>query len=156
MKIDDQILFYHEEDGDFEFTNYYERDIVVDGQVWKSVEHYYQAEKTLDPTYKQRIHDAAIPDDAKMLGNAPECVIRPDWNTWKLMAMRKALFAKFTQHEDLRKQLLATGDCQLHENSWRDAYWGLGPNKDGLSMLGKMLMALREELRYFDSNGFWS
>lgn len=156
MKVDNQILFYHEEDGDFEFTNYYERDIVVDGQVWKSVEHYYQAEKTLDPAYKQLIHDAAIPDDAKNLGNAPECVVRADWATWKLMAMRKALFAKFTQHEDLRKMLLDTGDCQLHENSWRDSYWGVGPTRDGLSMLGKMLTALREELRYFDEKGFWS
>lgn len=152
MKIGDQILFYNEEDGEFEFTNYYERDIVVDGQVWRAVEHYYQAEKTLDPAYKQKIHDAATPDEAKALGNAPECVVRADWDTWKLMAMRKGLFAKFTQHEDLRQMLLATGDCQLHENSATDVYWGIGINKDGLSMLGKLLMALREELRYFENN----
>ena len=135
--MDNQVLFYHEWEPWGELSNYYVRTITIDGVSWASVEHYYQA------------HDAPTPDDAKTLGNAPECVIRPDWDTWKLMAMRRALFAKFTQHEDLQHLLLDTGDKMLHENSMRDYYWGLGEDGTGLTMLGKLLMALREELRWY-------
>lgn len=151
--MDDQILFYNEWDPYGELCNYYVRPMVVDGVTWQAVEHYYQAQKTLDPIMQRRILDAATPADAKALGNSPECIVRADWDTWKLMAMRKALFCKFTQHEDLYRLLLNTGTKVLHENSPVDYYWGIGENGKGLSMLGKQLMALREELRYFDNKG---
>ena len=147
------LLFYNEWEPFGELCNYYVRDIVVDGVTWPAVEHYYQAQKTLDPAYREKIRLAPTPADAKALGNSPECVYRQDWDTWKLMAMRKALFAKFTQHQDLRKLLLGTGDQVLHENSMVDYYWGIGEKGNGLSMLGKLLMALREELRYFEGRG---
>lgn len=149
----EELRFYNEWEPYGELCNYYVRPMVVDGVTWTAVEHYYQAQKTLDPAYQQRIHDAATPAEAKALGNSTECVRRPDWDTWKLMAMRKALFAKFTQHADLRRMLLDTGDKTLHENSMVDYYWGIGEDGTGLSMLGKLLMALREELRYFEAKG---
>jgi ribA/ribD-fused uncharacterized protein len=61
--------------------------------------------------------------------------------------MREALRAKFTQHEDLRKILLETGDARLVEHTTNDRYWGDGGDGSGLNMLGKLLMELREELR---------
>lgn len=149
----EELRFYNEWEPYGELCNYFVRPMVVDGVVWPAVEHYYQAQKTLDPVFQQRIHDAATPAEAKALGNSPECVRRADWDTWKLMAMRKALFAKFTQHEDLRRMLLDTGDMILHENSMEDYYWGIGAEGTGLSMLGKLLMALREELRFFEGKG---
>ena len=149
--MESKILFYNEWEPYGELGNYYVREMVVDGVTWAAVEHYYQAQKTLDPDYQKMIHAAATPDEAKKLGNRPECIKRPDWDTWKLMAMRKALFAKFTQHDDLRELLLATGDKVLHENSMVDYYWGIGEDGTGLSMLGKLLMALRDELRYFEN-----
>lgn len=126
--------------------------MVIDGITWKSVEHYYQAEKSLDPTYRQLVHDAATPADAKALGNDPAWKHRADWDTWKLMAMRRGLFYKFMQNQDLRELLLSTGDQVLHENSMVDYYWGIGETKTGLSMLGKELMALREELRVWQKS----
>ena len=148
-----ELKFYNEWEPFGELGNYFVRDMEIDGVVWPAVEHYYQAQKTLDPAYQQKIHDAATPADAKALGNSPDCVYRPDWDTWKLMAMRRALFAKFTQNDDLRALLLSTGDQILHENSMEDYYWGVGEKGTGLSMLGKLLMALREELRYFEAKG---
>lgn len=146
----EELRFYNEWEPYGELCNYYVRPMVIDGKTWTAVEHFYQAQKTLDADYAQKIHDAATPAEAKALGNSPECIYRPDWDTWKLMAMRKALFAKFTQHEDLRRLLLETGEKILHENSMEDYYWGIGAEGTGLSMLGKLLMALREELRYFE------
>lgn len=72
---------------------------------------------------------------------------RPDWDEVKVVLMKRILHEKARQHEYVRRKLLATGDRELVENSWRDDYWGWGPNKDGQNMLGKLWMEVRDELR---------
>lgn len=72
---------------------------------------------------------------------------RPDWDLVKVDLMRDILRAKVEQHEYVRRKLLATGDRHLVENSWRDSFWGWGPNRDGQNQLGKLWMAIRAELR---------
>lgn len=141
------IKFYYEYEDFGYFSNYWLADIFLDGQVWPSSEHYYQANKSIDPVYKEKVRLAATCDDAKALGNSEECVFRPNWLDVKDEVMMTALRAKFTQHDDLRKLLLETGDAVLMENSQKDYYWGIGADGSGKSMLGKLLMALREELR---------
>jgi N-glycosidase YbiA len=61
--------------------------------------------------------------------------------------MRQALRAKFTQHPDIQKILLETGNEELIENTTKDHYWGCGSTGTGKNMLGKLLMELRDELR---------
>ena len=72
---------------------------------------------------------------------------RPDWDDVKVDMMRNILRAKAAQHEYVRRKLLATGDRELVEDSWRDDFWGWGPNRDGQNMLGKLWMEIRAELR---------
>lgn len=72
---------------------------------------------------------------------------RPDWDAVKVGVMRDIIRAKASQHEYVRRKLLATGDRELVENSWRDAFWGWGENQDGKNMLGKLWMEVRAELR---------
>lgn len=72
---------------------------------------------------------------------------RPDWDDVKVWIMREILRAKAAQHEYVRRKLLATGDRTLIENSWRDDFWGWGPNRDGKNMLGRLWMEVRAELR---------
>ena len=144
---DEKILFYYEYEDNGWFSNYWPVTIILDGKVWHSTEHYYQAQKTLDRDYQERIRLAATSDDAKRLGNNDEIVLRPDWDTYKITAMRIALWAKFTQDPALKEKLLATGDRELVENSPRDYYWGIGADGSGRSMLGKLLMELRDNLR---------
>lgn len=72
---------------------------------------------------------------------------RVDWDEVKVDIMRDILRAKVTQHEYVRRKLLATGERELVENSWRDDYWGWGPNRDGQNMLGKLWMEVRTEFR---------
>jgi ribA/ribD-fused uncharacterized protein len=74
--------------------------------------------------------------------------VNPEWNNIKLDVMRNILKTKVNQHSYVKKKLLETGDRELIEDSWRDAFWGWGPNKDGQNMLGKLWMEIRNELRY--------
>jgi ribA/ribD-fused uncharacterized protein len=71
---------------------------------------------------------------------------RPDWDDVKVDIMRDILRAKAEQHSYVRRKLLATGDRELIEDSWRDAFWGWGPNRDGKNMLGKLWMEIRADL----------
>jgi len=72
---------------------------------------------------------------------------RPDWDDVKVEFMRQIICLKVEQHEYVRRKLLATGDRELVENSWRDDFWGWGPNRDGQNMLGKLWMEIRAELQ---------
>ena len=72
---------------------------------------------------------------------------RPDWEQVKEDVMYKALQAKFSQHNDLRKLLLDTGERTLIEHSPHDSYWGDGGDGSGKNKLGELLMKLRDEVR---------
>ena len=62
--------------------------------------------------------------------------------------MRDILYAKFHQNEDLKQVLLSTEERELREHTPRDKFWGDGGKKgNGKNMLGKLLMAVRTELR---------
>jgi ribA/ribD-fused uncharacterized protein len=69
-----------------------------------------------------------------------------NWPEAKVAFMKRILHQKAAQHEYVRRKLLATGDRELVENSWRDDFWGWGPNRDGQNMLGKLWMEVRAEL----------
>ena len=71
----------------------------------------------------------------------------PDWDKVKVGIMREILRAKAAQHPYVRRKLLETGARELVENSWRDDFWGWGPNRDGQNMLGKLWMEVRAEIR---------
>lgn len=74
---------------------------------------------------------------------------RPDWFDVNEEMMYQALFAKFTQNENLKSLLLATGDAYLVEHSPHDGFWGDRLDKDGnpgKNRLGALLMTLRSQL----------
>jgi diaminohydroxyphosphoribosylaminopyrimidine deaminase/5-amino-6-(5-phosphoribosylamino)uracil reductase len=77
--------------------------------------------------------------------------------------MDETLWHKFTQHLDLKEELLETGNAELvevllnlfqanHEltvrqDSDKDAFWGIGADRRGRNELGKALERLRTRLR---------
>jgi len=84
------------------------------------------------------------------MGRDRKLPLRRDWESVKENIMRRALYAKFTQHPDLKKLLLSTGDAKLVEHTERDSYWGDGGDGSGKNRLGYLLMELREKLRMED------
>jgi len=109
---------------------------------YPTVEHYYQAMKTLDLKQREAIRLALTAGDAKRLGG--ECELRPDWDDVKLQIMEEALRQKFKRNP-LHDQLMATGRQELIEgNTWGDKFWGV--DGTGENHLGKLLMQIRDEV----------
>lgn len=126
-------------------SNFHPCLVMWHGLTFPSVEHAYQAAKTLQPAEQARIAIAPTPGDAKRLGR--HVTLRPDWdNTGKLSVMARLLRQKFAD-PDLRALLLATGDAELVEgNNWGDRFWGVCDG-GGHNHLGKLLMEVRAGIR---------
>jgi len=143
--MNDYATFYTPEAGHTPLSNFYPSEIEVDGLLWATVEHYYQAMKTLDPAARERIRTAATPGVSKRLGRRVD--LRPDWEAVKIPVMRRALAHKFTHETEAGHYLLESGDGVLIEgNTWGDRFWGVDGGV-GENWLGHLLMARRAELR---------
>lgn len=102
---------------------------------------------------QQLLDEATSAHEAFSIAQKHKALQRADWDQVKVDVMRNILRKKAEQHEYVRRKLLATGDRELVENSWRDDYWGWGPNRDGRNMLGRLWMEIRTELRASLSKG---
>jgi ribA/ribD-fused uncharacterized protein len=145
----DEIRFYKKTDPFWEFGNMAAAPFTVEGVLWKTSEHYFQAQKFPDNSeYQEQIRQTASPMIAKRLGSSRKIPIRTDWNTYRLVAMKKALTEKFRQNESLCALLLSTGSKKLVEASPKDSFWGAGASGTGENWLGKLLMEVRDDLLY--------
>ena len=129
-------------------SNFYPSPFVDDEKrEWPTVEHYFQAMKYhKSPDYVEHIRTAPKPKDAFDLGRKSSNTFRADWEESKDDVMLIGLRYKFTQNEELRKELLSTGDAKLIEHTRNDKYWADGGDGKGKNMLGILLMKLRDEL----------
>jgi len=141
------IKFYKVQEPFGCFSNFAAYPIEVDGKVWPTSEHYFQAQKFAGTEFEEEIRLVKSPMIAARMGRARSKPLRADWELVKDKVMRRAVLAKFTRHEDLRETLLATGDAMLVEHTRNDSYWGDGGDGRGRNMLGQILVSVREELR---------
>lgn len=125
-------------------SNFYPSPIEVDGLVYPTVEHAFQAAKTDSVIEKEKIRRAQKPGTAKAWGK--KVTLRGDWEQVKVGIMLSLLRKKF-HDKVLRSMLLATGDEKLVEgNFWGDTFWGVYKGK-GQNMLGMLLMEVRREVQ---------
>lgn len=110
-------------------------------------EHAYHSERFSDSAMKEAIKNMRSAHDAYTYAQVNKHLQVENWNEIKLSVMKEILHAKVTQHSYVKKKLLESGDKELVEDSWRDSFWGWGPNKDGQNHLGKLWMEVREEVR---------
>lgn len=145
--MSDVIYFYSRKQKFHELSNFHYAPIRIDEAIYPTVEHFFQAMKfNQNPEYRDRVREADSPMDAKRLGSTRRYPIHPRWDKIRLLIMKRALKAKFTQHEHLRRLLLSTGDKKLVEDSPTDYFWGCGKDRRGENHLGRLLMELRKEL----------
>jgi ribA/ribD-fused uncharacterized protein len=129
------------------FANFSPHGFDLDGHWWPTAEHYYQAQKFVDPRWAELIRRAPTPKRAAELGRDRNAPLRRDWDRIKDDVMRRAVAAKFGAHADLRAILLGTGDQEIVEDTTTDHYWGRGSTGTGRNMLGRILMRTRTRLR---------
>ncbi|TYQ31222.1 NADAR family protein [Pseudanabaena sp. UWO310] len=141
------IYFYTTSQAYGEFSNFAPFGIELDGQWWKTTEHYFQAQKFLDRNYQEKIRQAIDPKTAANLGRSRSVPLREDWEEIKDDVMRKAVLQKFQTHHQLKLLLIATGDEEIVENAPGDYYWGCGADGSGKNMLGKILQEVRTQIQ---------
>ena len=133
--------------GKYRFlSNFWITPIEYDGDIYPSVEHAYQASKTLNADERRKIRTANTPGQAKRLGGTTS--IRYDWEKIKYRIMYDLVSQKFSTGI-LKQQLLDTGDEELQEgNRWGDTYWGISLiTGEGENNLGNILMLIRGKLK---------
>lgn len=117
----------------------------LDGLKWKSVEHYYQAQKHVGSAAFEAIRSAKDGFAALKLGSNRSLMPRADWQEIKLGVMQKAVHAKFTEVTTLRQKLQATGAVPLYHQSSSDLFWGCNLHGEGENHLGKLIMQVRDQ-----------
>ena len=140
-------VFFYEQDF-YVLSNFSAFEIERRHVTFATSEHLYHWEKFRgNADLRFQIRTATSAHQAFKIAEANKHQVRSDWLDVRVDIMRDILRDKAIQHEYVRRKLLATGDRELVENSWRDSFWGWGPNRDGQNMLGKLWMEIRAELR---------
>ena len=141
------IKFYKTKEPFGEFSNFASFPIQMEGKLWPTTEHYFQAQKFSDQAYQEKIRLEPSPMIAARLGRSRSYPIRADWNAIRDEVMTKAVTEKVRQHEVIKNLLLSTKDAELIEHTTNDHYWGDGGDGTGLNRLGKILMEIRQQLK---------
>lgn len=130
--------------GNYRFlSNFY---IEPDGT---HVEGEYQWAKSVNPEERFCLFGMS-PYAAKKYGRTIK--IREDWDQVKLQVMYSFVLKKFTEHEELRSLLLATGQQDIVEgNYWGDVFWGVCKG-EGQNHLGKILKQVRKKILAINCN----
>lgn len=151
-KQSDKILFYQIEQPYGYFSNFSNHPVYLKNKIWMTAEHYYQAQKYAGTPYEETIRLASSPVKANQLGQKMSASRQKNWPNIKNDVMRNVIQAKFTQHPDLKHNLICTGSKELVEHTPNDKYWGDGGDGSGENMLGKILMEVREKLQKEESH----
>jgi hypothetical protein len=130
--------------GKYRFlSNFYPAVVKYKSNAYPTVEHAFQASKSVDDCTRIMICGAKTPGIAKRMGRRVN--LRSDWEDIKLDVVLGLLRQKFSA-DPLKHQLLSTYPAELIEgNDWGDRYWGVSYGV-GENHLGKLLMMVRTEL----------
>lgn len=139
-------------------SNFSKHSILVDGKMYSTTEHYYQSKKFEDPKFQEIIRLLKTAREAKDIASNDKPYftagvevkmpkLRPDWEAVKYGIMKEALRYKAQQHDEVKFELLSTGDEVIAEDTPFDYIWGIGADGTGKNLLGKAWMEIREEIR---------
>lgn len=152
LDTQEQVFFY--EHDFYVFSNFSSFSVEMWGEVFPTTEHAYHwrrfamAGNAVSNKVATEVLNARSAHDAYVIAQrAKDSLQYSGWDNVKIANMELILRTKVDQHEYVLKKLLATGDRELVEDSWRDSFWGWGPNKDGRNELGKCWMRIRDWYR---------
>ena len=153
------IYFYGHTKGDYGcFSQFYPCQFTENGITYQCAEQYMMAGKAKtmgDSETLEKIMVAPSAQDAKKLGRSVTPYDNDKWSAVRFDVVKQGNLLKFGQNKPLLDILMSTENRPLVEASPSDTIWGIGiSEKDakrgmpwrGQNLLGKALMAVREEL----------
>ena len=142
------------------YSQWYESPMIINGKTFNNCEKwmmYSKARYFNDDYAAELILGTDDPKEQKRLGRL---IKNFDDNKWLEICddiVYNANYAKFSQNDELKKILLASGNKNIAEGSDYDARWGTGLNIEdtidtpmdqwGENRLGKSIMDVRKSLR---------
>ncbi|XP_067679581.1 uncharacterized protein [Haliotis asinina] len=151
------------------FSQHYPATFTIEGVTFNCAEQYMMYQKAVlfkDEEYKKKIMSTSNPKEQKRLGRKVRNFDKKVWGQNCVGIVERANTAKFSQNQDLKKQLLATSPKLMVECSPRDRLWGIGLGRSnpkawdtktwrGKNLLGYALTAVRSRLekRHGDEDG---
>lgn len=142
-------------------SNWYHSPFIINGICYDSIEQYMMYQKALtfnDMETAEKILKTKNFREVKILGRQVKNYNDTIWNGIRQIVVYEGLLAKFSQNEDIKNQLLNTGNEILVECSATDKIWAISltidnvDSKDitkwkGQNLLGFSLMKVRDKLR---------
>lgn len=141
------IKFYRSRDPYGQFTNFSRHPVELDGKIWPTSEHYFQAQKFAGTEHEEQVRLCKSPREAADMGRRRDLPLRKDWEAVKDDIMRKIVLKKVESYPEMKALLLQTGTEKIIEDSPVDYYWGCGADGSGKNMLGKILMEIRDKFK---------
>lgn len=138
---------------------------VIDGVRYNTAEQWMMANKARlfgDIVSLAAIMGTNDPRRQKALGRKVRGYSNIAWRAHRVHVVIKGNMAKFAQNEEMKEQLLATGNRTLVEASPYDRIWGIGLSQSdpraldvrqwqGDNLLGQALMAVRDHFQNVSS-----
>lgn len=144
------------------FSNFYPCKFKINGLLFYNSEQCFMWQKAMhfnDQETAEKILHTIQPVKAKGLGRQVKNFDQKSWEDFRELAMYNAVYAKFSQNQDLRDIITAEefDGKSFVEGSPEDCIWGVGiewndpeiedkDNWQGLNLLGKTLDKVREQL----------
>ncbi|MCR5660545.1 MAG: NADAR family protein [bacterium] len=158
MKI---VCFHNPDEDNGYLSNWHLSSFIIGDKQFSSMEQYMmhcKAECFADDEIASRIMQTDDAAEIKRLGRLVSGYDENCWNGVRQIIVYNGLLEKFSQNEELKDKLLATGNAVLAECAVRDRIWGIGLSMTdplrldksqwkGQNLLGYALMMVREKLR---------
>lgn len=143
------------------FSQWCSSNFTIDGVAFNCCEQYMMYKKALlfgDYESAEKIMNTKSPRDQKALGRKVDNYDDEKWVSVCKKIVYDANMAKFTQNEEMLKELMFTGERTIVEASPEDKRWGIGlaghdplaqdrATWNGLNWLGEAIELVREELK---------
>lgn len=154
------VCFHNPNEENGYLSNWYPSAFSADGVTFSSMEQYMMYRKARcfhDEGVAAQILGTTDAAQIKALGRSVSNYEESLWNGVRQIVVFEGLLAKFSQNENLKQQLKATGNAVLAECAVKDRIWGIGlsmkdPDRlnrarwNGQNLLGYALMMVRERL----------